>query len=662
MNLVQIQERLKDMPTQALMAYANGMNPEVPPYLALTELNRRKNMEQPSAQMPQGTVKEQIEGELSAAEMKKQGMQQMQMDAMRQQQMMQQMMQQMPQQAPQGMAYGGIARVPVSDRVMQYGNGGIVAFANGELVEDVYGEKSREEEERDRREREEELASRIPGQNVRAPERTEERMPGEVERNILNMLSALPGASAVRAATTGARMIGPGIAALLGRDKVQAEQPMPQAEQPRRQVEQAAPRPAAPQAEPEQRVPRRMPEPGVNMNDPAWQKFIADVMGSPNISEEQKRMVIADAMQKGGAAPTARFEPMGQPPARPQAGVPAAAQAMVQPAPQPQVGVPAAAVVQTSGPDYRKMLAEQAGKQVDRSRLAQLEQSPYAQKQPGEVLEQYIKRMEERSTQEDQRFAEMEKERARAALWKGLMAAGEASRGQRGIGALLGGFGRTVGEEMEAGRGREEAQMKARREREDAIVKMRQEIENARIARARGDVETERKSLQDAEKYRRDAIEKGVEIQAQDERAAANRQEQARRDQTLAPDARMYIEDWLRKNPGKSFSDAYAAFKAAGMPAQAARGQMTWDQALDNARQEFKDQNPLVWEAMEKKKAQQEGRAPVTYQQAIMNRAKELMQGATGAPAQASGPREGDTAKSNSGKPIIFRNGRWEYQ
>ena len=46
MNLVQVQERLKDMPTQVIMSYANGMNPEVPPYLALGELNRRKQMEQ----------------------------------------------------------------------------------------------------------------------------------------------------------------------------------------------------------------------------------------------------------------------------------------------------------------------------------------------------------------------------------------------------------------------------------------------------------------------------------------------------------------------------------------------------------------------------------------------------------------------------------------
>ena len=43
MNLVQIQERLKDMPLKAVMMYANGMNPEVPPYLALGELYRQGN-------------------------------------------------------------------------------------------------------------------------------------------------------------------------------------------------------------------------------------------------------------------------------------------------------------------------------------------------------------------------------------------------------------------------------------------------------------------------------------------------------------------------------------------------------------------------------------------------------------------------------------------
>jgi hypothetical protein len=43
MNLVQINERLKDMPEPLVQQYANGMNPEmVPPYVALGELQRRE--------------------------------------------------------------------------------------------------------------------------------------------------------------------------------------------------------------------------------------------------------------------------------------------------------------------------------------------------------------------------------------------------------------------------------------------------------------------------------------------------------------------------------------------------------------------------------------------------------------------------------------------
>jgi hypothetical protein len=67
MNLVQLQERLKDVPMQALMQYANGSNPQVPPFLALGELNRRKKMQESAAaeqaKEMEGapTVKQQIE-------------------------------------------------------------------------------------------------------------------------------------------------------------------------------------------------------------------------------------------------------------------------------------------------------------------------------------------------------------------------------------------------------------------------------------------------------------------------------------------------------------------------------------------------------------------------------------------------------------------------
>ena len=142
MNLVQIQERLKDLPTQAIMAYANGQNPQVPPYLALGELNRRKQMEQKSAQPPQGTVKDNIEQQMGL----------MQLQKARQGQMAQQSAMQganapmIPQGTPEpemqpeaemAMAAGGLTRLPI--REMNFGSGGIIAFANKEgkqLVED----------------------------------------------------------------------------------------------------------------------------------------------------------------------------------------------------------------------------------------------------------------------------------------------------------------------------------------------------------------------------------------------------------------------------------------------------------------------------------------------------------------------------------------------
>lgn len=131
MNLVQIQERLKDMPTQAIMSYANGMNPEVPPYLALGELNRRKQMEQRAAQPPQGTVKENIEQQMGV----------MQLQAAKQKQMAQQMAQQgaqapmpVPEGVPQPQAQpqmedSGVAGLPVPE--MNFGSGGIIAFGEG---------------------------------------------------------------------------------------------------------------------------------------------------------------------------------------------------------------------------------------------------------------------------------------------------------------------------------------------------------------------------------------------------------------------------------------------------------------------------------------------------------------------------------------------------
>lgn len=139
LNLVQIQDKLKDMPTRAIMAYANGQNPMVPPYLALGELNRRKQMEQSAMgeQARQGgeppTIKQATEEQLGLMQLQKGR-------AMQAQQNMGQAMASAPSPVPAGvgeepvqMAGGGLARLPVRNIHRQaYAGGGIVAFADNQ--------------------------------------------------------------------------------------------------------------------------------------------------------------------------------------------------------------------------------------------------------------------------------------------------------------------------------------------------------------------------------------------------------------------------------------------------------------------------------------------------------------------------------------------------
>jgi hypothetical protein len=162
MNLIQIQEHLKDLPTQAIMSYANGQNPQVPPYMALGEMNRRKTMEQRAAQAPDSSVKEKLESELnqqvalpgigqgmnmrinpagmpppvpSAQPQMAPKMPGMPVPPMAPKMPPQQMAQPgaIPAGAP-GMAAGGLAELPVRRDIFNYAPGGIVAFADEGLV------------------------------------------------------------------------------------------------------------------------------------------------------------------------------------------------------------------------------------------------------------------------------------------------------------------------------------------------------------------------------------------------------------------------------------------------------------------------------------------------------------------------------------------------
>lgn len=133
MNLIQIQEHLKDLPIDVITSYTNGQNPEVPPYMALGELDRRKRMDQRMAEAPTQSVKDKLQAEVTP-----QGMPQGMPEGIAQ---LQSMPQGMPQGAPVMAAAGGLMDLPVSDEMFNYAPGGIVAFAGGgEPDEETAGE------------------------------------------------------------------------------------------------------------------------------------------------------------------------------------------------------------------------------------------------------------------------------------------------------------------------------------------------------------------------------------------------------------------------------------------------------------------------------------------------------------------------------------------
>jgi len=134
MNLIQVQDDLRQLPNtpqtlQLLAQYANGMNPTVPPYVALGELqSRNKRMQQlaqqqQAGQQPQGTVNDQVQQQAMAMAAPQQAQPQPQ-----------------PQQA-------GIAGLPVQDNVTKFGSGGIIAFKEAGAVNDAVDDEDDSDDE-----------------------------------------------------------------------------------------------------------------------------------------------------------------------------------------------------------------------------------------------------------------------------------------------------------------------------------------------------------------------------------------------------------------------------------------------------------------------------------------------------------------------------------
>jgi hypothetical protein len=132
MNIVKLQNELKRVPDEVLIGYVQNPNGQVPSYLALTELQYRKEVRDKYQEQkaPESSVAEDLTQQGGIASI-----------APQQAQAPMQVAQAEMPQAPQGMAQGGVAELDTGDMYQEqnFATGGIVAFAKGGSAFDEYG-------------------------------------------------------------------------------------------------------------------------------------------------------------------------------------------------------------------------------------------------------------------------------------------------------------------------------------------------------------------------------------------------------------------------------------------------------------------------------------------------------------------------------------------
>jgi hypothetical protein len=457
MNLIQVQDRLKDMPTQAIMSYANGSNPDVPPYLALGELNRRKQMEQKQVQAPQGTVKDQIEQSVKLAQAQKaaqaQGQQKM-TEAMGSQQTPVPGGTPQPQEQPEA----GIAQLPTGP--MNFRDGGIVSFAdnpNQPASEDMPSDK--EEKER-RRSADRRALTAVPdylADEILAPFRATANVVGASASGAQNFANRVINALA-----------GTNLAENLDYNPNLKLRPLQEK--------------------------RNQPLP-VDLNP---SKYIPEGTDRPSESAADVNAMIRGSQL--GQAPSAQRPPSSGPRASSAGGGRA-------PGGAPQAGAPQAGGPPVAVDPLAKLMERIEGqttqlpKSPDALREERAKTDPYLNTLPGSKLEELHAKIAQRDEEDRARFLKNEEERKQGRLNRSLMAGAEATRGRGGLGALgsfFMGYGKAGEAEDESARTRLDAQRALERQQEVLRAEVLSKVEDARIARSEG-------RLKDAATYEKDA-------------------------------------------------------------------------------------------------------------------------------------------------------------
>ena len=151
--------------------------------------------------------------------------------------------------------------------------------------------------------------------------------------------------------------------------------------------------------------------------------------------------------------------------------------------------------------DYKAKAAEYLDKQpnLPKTYMELMEEAklknPELAKPAGQATERQIQELKAQDQANAAKFNEREEAAKRQAFWDSLIAAGEATRGESGIGALMGGFGKSASAAKAAADERRARQEAAQREQQQNILKLNAEIENLRRAEQRGDVAEQQKSI-----------------------------------------------------------------------------------------------------------------------------------------------------------------------
>ena len=130
MNIIKIQDQLKNAPDNALIGYVQNPSGHVPTYLALSELQRRKEMRNSyQANKP--------EDKTVAEDLVQEAQPQPGIAALPEAQPMMEAMAPQPEMPMEQMAQGGLAELDTGNMYddKNYANGGIVAFDDGGPVQ-----------------------------------------------------------------------------------------------------------------------------------------------------------------------------------------------------------------------------------------------------------------------------------------------------------------------------------------------------------------------------------------------------------------------------------------------------------------------------------------------------------------------------------------------